>query len=479
MNKPRIKRVKKDLSKTPLVFPAFLPGRRGSANWHIKETTGVPMTLNQAGEWIVPFGNEEKDKFARAHEAMHAAHSPLDEPKDILGPGGVIFTSVDSLLLAEELRIDTFLRHKIREENLPQVYAEENDQVMERLKGLYALSGDISHAKDALSFLLSTLGSEPRPQKNWKRFYTEAPMYLTTEEQRGRWKSLDNFFAKTIIKIVNEWWSIELYALSQGRMVPWERVIELGNRYDRLFQVLEDSNAMLPPEPLDDDLEGLAEQSGKYNPNEEFDPLAEAFKGEFEPVNNRSFNVQWGEVEWTYPPRKDRLPGKKTTKQKWRAMEEGVSPRNIHRMTVDGQIFGRRRKVPGGSVMIDDSGSMDWSDEDIEDIIQSAPGVVVAAYSAQMPRDGEIMLIAKDGKYAAGSRPKGNGNYIDMPAIEWLATQPEPRIWVTDGYVVPVGGYNEQAATECIEFAIANKINVVRTGAEAAEVFQGKRAIYR
>ena len=89
------------------------------------------------------------------------------------------------------------------------------------------------------------------------------------------------------------------------------------------------------------------------------------------------------------------------------------------------------------------------------------------------------MLLAKDGKYAKDARPDGNGNYVDMPAIEWLATQPEPRIWVTDGYVVPIAGDREDASDQCLEFAVANNINVVRNGDEAERVFQGEQAIYR
>ena len=72
----------------------------------------------------------------------------------------------------------------------------------------------------------------------------------------------------------------------------------------------------------------------------------------------------------------------------------------------------------------------------------------------------------------------GGNNLVDLPAIEWLAQQQKPRIWVTDGRVIPVLGSSLLAAQECADFCRANDINVVRHACNAAEIFRGEKGIY-
>jgi len=45
-----------------------------------------------------------------------------------------------------------------------------------------------------------------------------------------------------------------------------------------------------------------------------------------------------------------------------------------------------------------------------------------------------------DDKYL--DRHSGYGNVIDGPALQWLATQPERRIWVSDMHVFGVGTHS-------------------------------------
>ena len=102
-----------------------------------------------------------------------------------------------------------------------------------------------------------------------------------------------------------------------------------------------------------------------------------------------------------------------------------------------------------------------------------------AAYSGR-GHIGELVIVAKDGQWQDNVRPDGNGNDIDYPALEWLAEQPHPRIWVTDGGVVAgVYGDGATASEICKDFAEVNRINIVESVEEAAEVFHGKRALYR
>lgn len=123
----------------------------------------------------------------------------------------------------------------------------------------------------------------------------------------------------------------------------------------------------------------------------------------------------------------------------------GVVPKNMHRMTTDRKVFTSRKTVAGGSMMIDCSGSMSWSNEDVRDIIETLPASTIAGYVGYNSNiggyDGEIRIIAKNGhidtKAINGLLRYGN-NSVDMEGLKWLAKQDEPRIWVSDQQVIGV-----------------------------------------
>ena len=52
---------------------------------------------------------------------------------------------------------------------------------------------------------------------------------------------------------------------------------------------------------------------------------------------------------------------------------------------------------------------------------------------------GQLTLVAKNGRVVDSNAllkaRVGNGNIVDGPALQWLAKQPEPRLWISDGYV--------------------------------------------
>jgi hypothetical protein len=211
--------------------------------------------------------------------------------------------------------------------------------------------------------------------------------------------------------------------------------------------------------------------------------LAEDPTGVPSPVNfmMSEGEPKWGAMDIVEPKRTERLPGKHLQKNKYRSTDMGVVPRNIHRTIIDGNVFAVKRQTLGGSVLIDDSGSMSWLPEQIEAVMIAAPAVIVAAYSGARTR-GELKILAKDKKRVPTNdiKTRYGGNDIDMPALEWLAAQTKPRIWVTDGGVHPgISGNSIVAAEQCVEFCEKNDINVVENAKQAHEVFMGQRAIYR
>jgi hypothetical protein len=124
---------------------------------------------------------------------------------------------------------------------------------------------------------------------------------------------------------------------------------------------------------------------------------------------------------------------------------QGINARFAHRWMLDKSIFAQRMLTEGG-IMIDGSGSMKWTDEDMKLLIDKLPAVTVGLYSGAYgtnPQTGEtiygrICTIAKNGKFAkfTGRDPgTGMGNDVDYEALQLLAKWPEPRLWLSDGIV--------------------------------------------
>jgi len=124
----------------------------------------------------------------------------------------------------------------------------------------------------------------------------------------------------------------------------------------------------------------------------------------------------------------------------WRKVPDvrGRNLRRVSRLAQDGRVFRAKHYVRrrGGSVLIDCSGSMSLSPEEIEAILIALPAVVVGTYSGTGSR-GDLWIVARDGKRAKSDDldPGHTGNIVDAPALEWLNKQKGPRYWVSDGYV--------------------------------------------
>jgi len=122
--------------------------------------------------------------------------------------------------------------------------------------------------------------------------------------------------------------------------------------------------------------------------------------------------------------------------------EYGVIPHYTDRYFSDKRMFRVKKNIKGGTVLIDASGSMSLSEQDIFDIINALPASTVAMYSGTSQNkhvrgnaDGELCIIAKN-KRMVGKLPETLGeNIVDYPALLWLSKMPRPRIWVSDGEV--------------------------------------------
>ena len=156
-----------------------------------------------------------------------------------------------------------------------------------------------------------------------------------------------------------------------------------------------------------------------------------------------------------------------------RATSEGSWPRHLHRWSVDGAIFRRRTSQRGGTVLVDTSGSMSLDAAGVDRILSASAGAArIAIYSGQ-GKVGELRIVARDGRRADGKDlvPFGRGNIVDEPALEWLARQSGPRLWISDGGVTGVDDKPSAALhRRCQEIVQRAGIRRVKTIADAAAI---------
>ncbi len=154
----------------------------------------------------------------------------------------------------------------------------------------------------------------------------------------------------------------------------------------------------------------------------------------------------------------------------WRASPEGCSVRYVHRWMADGAIFRRRARRRGGTILVDVSGSMSLDAEALDRLLLATPpGTRVAVYSGSEDR-GTLRIVAEGSRRAAAEHLKtpGRGNIVDLPALEWLARQPQPRVWVSDGGVTGIGDQpSKRLGERCRRLRERAKIQRVAKLAEA------------
>lgn len=125
-----------------------------------------------------------------------------------------------------------------------------------------------------------------------------------------------------------------------------------------------------------------------------------------------------------------------------RSIESGVVPRYIMRHPW-GPVFDYTKKLKGGTVLIDNSGSMSLTVDEIVQMVKTAPLSTIAMYEGNRNTNiGYLTIIAKMGRCATAEAiarvQDGGHNIVDYHSLCWLSGMPEPRIWVSDQNVTAV-----------------------------------------
>lgn len=192
-------------------------------------------------------------------------------------------------------------------------------------------------------------------------------------------------------------------------------------------------------------------------------------------------SVNWAPMDIVAPPLersfKVRVP------RRGRPSLDGEIPRHWSRWFADRAILDNRGRRPGGTLLVDVSGSMAWTHERTLGLINATPAMTIALYSSgdvvELSANGKpyhtgggfrgrLTVIARQGKAVAADYNwrdlHGHANACDGPALAWLARQPAPRVWFSDGNVTVMASCKTKETAAALMEAFEDAIRIVKLG---------------
>ena len=354
-----------------------LPEAIDGEHWTVKEGAGSCDTVNRI--LGVPTDASPGSRFVRNHELGHAKITPRVPAFKQCRKFGV---SMDAMQACEDLRVHRFLGETGIEMS-GVLNDDEAEQTVRKVAGndrlLAALLVASLHTDDHARFL------------------------------GAMWLHLDDDRHQNLMRLT---------AMVDARMAH-------GRSLDRPIGF---RNGTAPAARLFD---ALFPEDGEAGPQLPLESLC---------MPGRARQSKWGQMQIETLQASNSRPIPAATRSR-AFTDHGAVLAAAHRLHIDGRVFTRRRRQRGGAVLIDASGSMRFSPSDLERITAAAPLATVAVYAGN-GRLGTLVIVASRGRIAGaealGQAARGNGNVIDGPALRWLAKQPEPRIWISDGRVTGV-----------------------------------------
>lgn len=388
---------RREVGLTPLP-EAIAPG-----SWDVR--AGMPMVDLESKQMSVPTANTPAAAFVRAHEMAHVKITPHKPAHELAEEAGI---SIEAMQSIEDLRVHTFL-NRIGVKAAVMEPAENTIPALQRNNSLKILAS-----------MYVSIWPCAAQRREFERALQECGKYAEHEQHQIR---------ELVLRVVEFFEALCMGLRAQNPLATPEGFTTLTAPVARFFDSLFDHDELIS-----------ATEYGAWAHQNEW---------------------QWGRLEPTIrlrltEPKRNKKGGAKL----WR--EDGVIPTAPYRMTLDNKIFmRRRRKTIGGTVLIDGSGSMGFSDAQLAELVTAAPGARVAVY-AGVADHGRLVIVADKGKMATQAALRDafeieNGHYmygnvVDGPALRWLAQQPGPRVWVSDGMVT---GQDDQMAHNLRKEAIA------------------------
>lgn len=427
---------------------------------------GEPSTDPVSRVMRAPADESERSRVIRAHEMMHAKVSPADDNPAWVQRG---IASIGALTAVEELRVN-FLCSKAGFDVKTHLTDGGETADGERVAAM-------NDWVNALHFAIATAGTA-----------ASKPFLNGVRRHNRLWGNVLLDICKRALKEMERSWRTG--SLSSTEVHVKSGLSPLGFAHtERIAEWIDRLGKQSPPEPEatdgeDDGEDGDGENETRAHSNKNLKPATDEQFGKrlkgITPSDPTNVTPYWGELVIGELPLTVPLMG--ALGKKKTASNMGRSPRRFHRYVTDPQkrIFDKKVRSSGGIVIIDASGSMSFTREQIKEIMLNAPGCTILSYS-ETSGNVNAYILADKGKLSDDLPRQGSGNGVDLPAIQWAVQRRKssttPIVWVTDGGVCGPGqNYTVTQAIQCINYCKAHNIKVVPHVEEAVKMLRGMRA---
>lgn len=462
-----------------VAMPEWLSRKDSEAgSWTVEEgqaTRGNAWTNRMDRLMRVPFGPDDLSRAVRAHEMMHAKVSPesahFADRMDV---------SSEAIIVAEEFRVNQlcsavgFDMDALRdgsESNTGKRLAQNKD--WNNLVLMICATAGTKACKD----MIRGVGTVDKALAD-KAKVVEKSVVDQWKSERRRYGALrDPRSLKRLAQVVGDTTpyvfgpdGVQKRSYHKGdSLTPDEMVLPLGlyftmrlaGQIDAMLRYDDDvADAEVSMEdgiPTDEELEGMAKSGGRDN-------WARLIVDRSVPLTRRA---------------KGNLGRRRI------ATNIGVAPRRMERLLTDPdkRVFDRTLKGQGGVILIDQSGSMSLTDDDVMALVDEAPGCVVIGYSHRPGSSGvpNVWILADRGKVCARVRRGNGGNGVDGPALVFankLRKKGEPLVWVCDGSVTTSDDRHAPAPLQkqVVSFVRKHSVHMVASVEEAVTALRKAKA---
>lgn len=436
-----------------VAMPEFLTRNdiEGGA-WIVGEgtpTRGDAWTNIHERHMRVPFGDSPLARVIRAHEMAHAKASPID----VNAAAATCGENVHIIAACEEVRVNEMIKLAGFDIDLLTDGSEKATGVELAKMGRAGWNGVVqmvtatANTKASNALISGIRSIDPDMAKAAGELRKAIRKYITAAKKSAR--HYGNGYGDRIgsTQLVTE-------GLNRGFLNFTAPMAEIVSA----FMVGEDQEG----EPID---------SSEGDPTETLEELARRANG--------GKRGQWAKMVLDTIPLTRNIDGKLGRKRI--ASDVGRNPRRIDRMLTDPErrVFDRRSRGKGGIVLIDQSGSMSLDTDDINAIVEAAPGCVIIGYSHAPGSTGtpNVWILANRGKVVEEVRRGNGGNGVDGPALRFALAHRrtgELFVWVCDGFVTDGKNDNQfiNLDNECAAIVVKHSIHMVAKVGDAIDAIQ-------
>lgn len=448
----------------PVAAPEWVTARRldrkiderVSGGW---QTTVAPIHRGSnytdfgTHEMAVPAGDSDSAKAVRAHELLHARFSPTSVPVEFLNQMG---TTQQSVRTAEEIRINL----------LGQTTENDGESILSSLPQL-ADGSEVAVAKKAVE------------NNDWQLALS---MYLNTYNTNVNAKVKRQLNAnpqwKEGLQLIDKKLRKEGYSVKSARRNKISSR-SLGSTYDQRYQWKtskgQTEEALLPSGfvAYTLPLAHLIDEWKGRPPTAEQKFEKGLMKGGLDRHGKSERKVEWETLRFGMTALTETASafiGKRK-----RPSMTGKFPVRPDRLLTDPErrIFRETVKSHGGIVVVDCSGSMSLSHNQVLDILHHYSGATIVAYT-QRNRSANAWILAKNGKMISEHNfsqiDLRHGNGVDLPILQWAVRQRKNRkeflMWISDGGVT---GKNDEQTDSLIAQVCAFIVKHDIIGVESTE----------